>query len=137
MEVFGIGPLELLLIFLIILVVLGPGEMVRGGRKLAEWIRKVRQSDLWKTSREITELPKQVMKETGLQDEIRQLQDVSSRTMTDAMRQTMIDTMNAENKKKALTARKNTGRAKRTPGKTISKPGSTTKRATKTDEHSG
>jgi Sec-independent protein translocase protein TatA len=137
MEIFGIGPLELLLIFLIILVVLGPGEMVRGGRKLAEWIRKVRQSDLWKTSKEITELPKQVMKETGLQDEIRQLQDVSSRTMTDAMRQTMIDTMNAENKKNALAARKKSSRTTRAARKTAPKPKPNVKRAAKSNEPGG
>jgi Sec-independent protein translocase protein TatA len=106
MEIFGIGPLELVLIFIIIMVVLGPNEMVKGARKLAEWIRKIRQSDLWKTSKEISELPKQVMKETGLQDEIRQLQDVSSRTMSEAVRQTMIDTMNVENRKKARAAKR-------------------------------
>ncbi len=131
MEIFGIGPLELLLIFIIMMIVLGPGEMVKGAKKLAEWIRKVRQSDLWKTSKEITELPKQVMKETGLQDEIRQLQDISSRTMSDAMRQTVIDTMNAENKKKALQARKKGKRGPHSQGKTTPKKTTTGERVKK------
>lgn len=89
MEVFGIGPLELVLIFLIILVVLGPKEMVTGARKLADWIRKLRQSDLFKTSKEIAEMPKKIMKDTGLEDEINQIRDVSSRTVNDTIRQTL------------------------------------------------
>jgi Sec-independent protein translocase protein TatA len=89
MEVFGIGPLELVLIFLIMLVVLGPKEMISGARKLADWIRKLRQSDLFKTSKEIAEMPKQIMKDTGLQDEINQIRDISSRTVNDTIRQTL------------------------------------------------
>ena len=89
MEVFGIGPLELVLIFLIMLVVLGPKKMISGARTLADWIRKLRQSDLFKTSKEITEMPKQIMKDTGLQDEINQIRDISSRTVNDTIRQTL------------------------------------------------
>lgn len=89
MEIFGIGPLELILIFLIMLIVLGPREMISGARKLADWIRKLRQSDLFKTSKEIAEMPKQIMKETGLQEEIDQIRDISSRTVNDTIRQTL------------------------------------------------
>jgi Sec-independent protein translocase protein TatA len=89
MEIFGIGPLELVLIFLIMLVVLGPKEMINGARKSAGWIRKLRESDLFKTSKEIAEMPKQIMKDTGLQDEINQIRDMSSRTVDDAIRQTL------------------------------------------------
>lgn len=89
MEIFGIGPLELVLIFLIMLIVLGPREMISGARKLADWIRKLRQSDLFKTSKEIAEMPKQIMKETGLQEEIDQIRDISSRTVNDTIRQTL------------------------------------------------
>lgn len=89
MEIFGIGPLELVLIFLIMLVVLGPRQMITGARKLADWIRNLRQSDLFKTSKEIAEMPKQIMKETGLEDEINQIRDASTRTVNDTIRQTL------------------------------------------------
>jgi len=89
MEIFGIGPWELVVILLVILIVLGPKEMISDARKLANWIRKLRESELFKTTKEIAEMPKQIMKETGLQDEINQIRDVSSKTIDDTIRQTL------------------------------------------------
>lgn len=70
MEIFNIGPLELLLILTIALIVLGPEEMVRTGRKLAKSISKFIKSPIWRslvdTSQEIRELPKKLMKEAEL-----------------------------------------------------------------------
>ena len=81
MEVFGIGPLELLLIFLLAMILLGPKDMVTGAKKLANWIRGVRESDLWKTTKEISDMPKKIMKETGLEDELNQMRDLSTSTV--------------------------------------------------------
>ncbi len=89
MEIFGIGPLELLLIFLIILVVLGPKEMVNGSRKLAAWIRKLRESDLFKTTKEIAQMPKEIMKETGLQDEMNKLKTINQQQLSEVIRDTV------------------------------------------------
>jgi Sec-independent protein translocase protein TatA len=89
MEVLGIGPLELLFIFIIILVVLGPNEMVSSAKKLAAWIRKLRESELFKTSKEIAEMPKKIMKETGLEDELSQIRDLSSRTVDSVVHQAL------------------------------------------------
>ncbi len=77
MDFLGIGPLELLLIFVLALILLGPREMVNTARKAAEAIRKMTQSDFWKdavdSSREFRNLPTQIMKDTGLDEELRKI----------------------------------------------------------------
>ena len=85
MEVFGIGPLELLLIFFLALILLGPKDMVNSAKKLANWIRGFRESDLWKSTKEISEMPKKIMKETGLEDELSQMRNLSNQTMNDVI----------------------------------------------------
>lgn len=88
MEFLGVGPLELLLIFVIALILLGPKEMVGTARKAAEAIRKLTQSDFWKdavdSSREIRQLPDQIMKETGLDAELRKINRDLARTQDQA-----------------------------------------------------
>ncbi len=73
MDILGIGPLELLFIFIIILVVLGPNEMVKTGALLGRYLRKLMMSPTWKliqdTSREIRYLPNKLARQAGL-DEI-------------------------------------------------------------------
>jgi sec-independent protein translocase protein TatB len=77
MDFLGIGPLELLLVFVLALILLGPRDMVNTARKAAEAIRKVTQSDFWKdavdSSREFRNLPTQIMKDTGLDEELRKI----------------------------------------------------------------
>jgi sec-independent protein translocase protein TatB len=80
MEIFGIGPLELILIFLLALIVLGPNRMIESAKKTSGWLRKFRQSDTWKTTREVMDIPNQVMKETGLDKEIRELNTLAQST---------------------------------------------------------
>ena len=45
MELFGIGPLELLFILIIALIVLGPKDMVKAGRTLGRFMRQLMMSD--------------------------------------------------------------------------------------------
>ncbi len=117
MEVLGIGPLELLFIFIIILVVLGPNEMVSSAKKLAAWIRKLRESELFRTSKEIAEMPKKIMKETGLEDELSQIRDLSSQTVDGVVRQALNE------EKKQTSARKKAGKTiRKTPKKSNSQP---------------
>ena len=49
MEVFGIGPLELLFILLIALIILGPSDMVKAGLTLGRFLRKIITSPEWRT----------------------------------------------------------------------------------------
>jgi Sec-independent protein translocase protein TatA len=48
MDFLGIGVPELLVITLILLLILGPTELVTLGRKSGQLIRRIRQSDTWR-----------------------------------------------------------------------------------------
>lgn len=48
MELLGIGLQELLFVALILLLVLGPADLVNLGRRTGGMIRRIRQSDTWK-----------------------------------------------------------------------------------------
>ncbi len=73
MEFLGIGPLELLFIILIALIVLGPNDMVKAGKTMGRWLRKLVTSEGWQifqqTSRDLRYLPNKLMREAGI-DEI-------------------------------------------------------------------
>jgi hypothetical protein len=47
MEILGIGLQELIFIGLILLLILGPTELVSLGRKTGRFVRRVRESDTW------------------------------------------------------------------------------------------
>lgn len=72
MEILGIGPLELFFILIIALIVLGPNDMVKTGRMLGRWLRKVVTSPGWQTvqqtSRDIRYLPNKLMREAGMEE---------------------------------------------------------------------
>jgi len=72
MDFLGIGPLELLFIFLIALIVLGPNDMVKAGRTIGRFLRKIVTSPGWmtvqQTSRELRQLPNRLIREAGLED---------------------------------------------------------------------
>ena len=81
MEILGIGPLELLFILLIALIVLGPGDMVKAGRTLGRFLRKVVTSPEWRTvqkaSRELRYLPNKLMREANLEDLSKDMSDIN------------------------------------------------------------
>ena len=81
MEILGIGPLELLFILLIALIVLGPGDMVKAGRTLGRFLRKVVMSPEWRTiqkaSRELRYLPTKLMREASMEDLSKDLADLN------------------------------------------------------------
>jgi len=82
MDIFGIGPLEFVLIVVLAIIVLGPKEMIITAQKTAKWLGKLRKSDIWATTKEVMDLPNQVMKETGLDKEIREIQNLSQKTFS-------------------------------------------------------
>ena len=81
MEILGIGPLELLFILLIALIVLGPGDMVKAGRTLGRFMRRIITSPEWRTvqkaSRELRYLPNRLMREANLEDLQKDLSDIN------------------------------------------------------------
>jgi len=81
MEILGIGPLELFFILLIALIVLGPGDMVKAGRTLGRFLRKIISSPEWRTvqkaSRELRYLPNRLIREANLEDLSKDLSDIN------------------------------------------------------------
>lgn len=75
MDILGIGPLELFFILLIALLVFGPNDMVKAGKNLGKFLRRIVQSPGWqivqKTSQDIRYLPNRLMREAGL-DELKE-----------------------------------------------------------------
>ena len=83
MQIFNIGPLELMLIIILALVILGPEDMVKYSKTAGKWVNKVIHSDTWKsvvnTSREISEIPKKVIQEAGIEEELKEINDLTKR----------------------------------------------------------
>lgn len=79
MDILGIGLLELLFILLIALIVLGPNDMVKAGRTLGRFLRKVVTSPTWLTvqqaSRDLRYLPNKLIREAGL-EELEELENI-------------------------------------------------------------
>jgi Sec-independent protein translocase protein TatA len=69
MEFLGVGPQELIFIFIIALIILGPKDMQKAGKTIGKWMRNIVTSDGWKifqqTSREIRTLPTRLMREAN------------------------------------------------------------------------
>jgi Sec-independent protein translocase protein TatA len=87
MEILGIGPLELLFILLIALIVLGPTDMVKAGRTMGSFLRKIVTSPTWRTiqkaSRDIRYLPNKLMRDSGLDElekDLQQMKEISQDT---------------------------------------------------------
>jgi sec-independent protein translocase protein TatB len=70
MEILGIGPSELIFIIVIALIVLGPKDMQKAGKSIGRYLNKIVKSDGWKafqqTSREIRDLPTNLMREANM-----------------------------------------------------------------------
>ncbi len=77
MEIFSIGPLELLFILLIALIILGPKDMIKTGRTIGRFLNKMVRSSTWKTiqrtTKELKQLPTYLMRETNLEEAIKDL----------------------------------------------------------------
>lgn len=72
MDLLGVGPLELIFIFLIIFLVLGPKDLAATGKKLGRFFSTVRKSEFWRgvtqVSKEVRSLPTTLMREAELED---------------------------------------------------------------------
>jgi Sec-independent protein translocase protein TatA len=82
MNILGIGPLELLILAVIALIVLGPKGLTDLGHKTGRIVRKITRSPIWNdlvsTSRDINELPKKIMRDVDLEDELHDIQNVAT-----------------------------------------------------------
>jgi len=71
MEIFGIGASELVFILLIAIIVLGPKDMQKAGRTIGRFLNQLIRSDSWKiferTSNELRNLPRNLMREANME----------------------------------------------------------------------
>ena len=81
MDFLGIGPLELIFILIIALIVLGPKDMVKTGRTIGKFLRSIVQSPVFhtvqRTSQEMRTLPTKLMREAGLEESAKELQQIN------------------------------------------------------------
>ncbi len=71
MEILGIGPGELLFVILLAIIILGPKDMQKAGRSIGRFLNQLVRSDSWKvfqkTSAEIRNLPRNLMREANME----------------------------------------------------------------------
>jgi len=86
MEIFNIGPLELLVILVLAVLMFGPEDIVNFAHKAGRWIYNLRKSELWQeivgTTKEIQELPQKIMKDAELEETMKEI---------NALNQTMLN----------------------------------------------
>jgi len=72
MNIFGIGPLEIVFVLIIGIMVLGPDGMISAGRKMGKFMRSIIKSNWWQNIRkgvsEIQYLPQRLMREAELEE---------------------------------------------------------------------
>ena len=72
MEFLGIGPSELIFIVIIAIIILGPKDMQKAGKTVGRWLNQFIRSDGWRAlqraSREIRNLPTDLMREANLEE---------------------------------------------------------------------
>ena len=72
MEFLGIGPLEIIVILLIIFVVMGPSDIVKMARTLGQTLRNLRRSEMWtamqRAQKEIRTLPDTLARQADLEN---------------------------------------------------------------------
>ncbi len=79
MNIFGIGPLEIIFVLIIGILVLGPEGMIDAGKKMGKLMRSIIKSTWWQNVRrgmnEIQHLPHRLMREAELEElnELRKL----------------------------------------------------------------
>lgn len=77
MKIFNLGISEIILIVILALIIMGPGNMVKTARDIGAFIRKVTKSpywqEVWATRRELNEIPKILAKEADLDATLKEL----------------------------------------------------------------
>lgn len=71
MEILGIGASELIFIVIIAIIILGPKDMQKAGKTIGRWLNQLVRSDGWKifqrTSSELRNLPRNLMREANME----------------------------------------------------------------------
>lgn len=95
MNIFGIGPLEIVFVLIIGILVLGPEGMISAGRKLGKFMRSIIRSNWWQNVRkgvnEIQYLPQRLMREAEL-EELNELRNLTKDSFPKIGGKNLLDT---------------------------------------------
>lgn len=95
MNIFGIGPLEIVFVLIIGILVLGPEGMISAGRKLGKFMRSIIRSNWWQNVRkgvnEIQYLPQRLMREAEL-EELNELRNLTKESFPKIGGENLLDT---------------------------------------------
>jgi len=91
MDILGVGPLELIFVLIIALIVLGPTDMVKAGRTIGKFLRQIVTSPTWhavtKTSSELRNLPTKLIRDAGLEEDFKDIQDAAKKAIPSSANQ--------------------------------------------------
>ena len=77
MQILNIGPLELILVFILMIVILGPDDMVNIARRMGRTVYHITHSELFRTivqtARDIRQIPGKFIEEAGLDETFEEL----------------------------------------------------------------
>ena len=77
MKFFNLGLAEIILIVILALIIMGPGNMVKTARDVGAFIRRVTKSpywqEVWATRRELNEIPRMLAREANLDETLKDL----------------------------------------------------------------
>ena len=75
--IFGVGPLEILLVLVLALIFLGPQDMVKTARSLGRAFYRLYHSPIWRqimsTQQELRDLPTKFVREAGMEETLASL----------------------------------------------------------------
>ena len=82
MDFLGVGPLELFFVLIIALIIFGPNDIVKAGKSVGSFMRKVITSDGWRAFQQarkgMSDLPTTLMREAGIEEEdLRQITGIT------------------------------------------------------------
>ena len=72
MDFLGVGPLELIFVFILVILVFGPQDLAKAGKTIGRFLNKVVSSESWRAiqavNREIKDIPNRLVREANLED---------------------------------------------------------------------
>lgn len=79
MDFLGVGPLELVLLLVIVFLVLGPDDLAATGKKIGRFLSTVRKSEFWRgvndVSKELRSLPTTLMREAEFEEAKKEIEN--------------------------------------------------------------
>ena len=87
MKILNVSPLELIFLLVIVIIFLGPNQIVTLANRLGKLIRTVTHSEFWinvtRTADDLRRLPKEIAQESGLQESLDEINQTTQSVKQD------------------------------------------------------